>query len=279
MTERDRSEVPVWSSIFARRIAAIAVVDLAIGVGFCALIASYFVVSSKMDWIGRLHYPPLGLIMMVLSCAIGLVAVRYTQLNRKREFDGERPPRYVGWQLRSIAIVVCALLFLRWLIPADFDLLALPRIEWFQNWPEGSQWILVFLGFVIPTVWAGAWVHLIRKANRSITALVVGGFTWFMLRLSFGAATDLLGRVSLYQSTDANLTWEYFPGRIFKEPNDILSMTRSILRILWENGAVPLTFIVLFSTLYVLQYHMIRAIRMYVRSYRDTRGGILWISD
>ena len=264
--------VPLRSAAFARRIAAIAVADLLMGVGVGALLSIIGVVLLVFNQM-RLRSDTTLMMCIAAPCILGLIAVRWSF--RKSDTGEGQESWYLRWKPRSIVALVCALLVVRGLIPFGFDLFNVVHLPSDRLPQRVIEWFLVAL----PVLWVSIWFKWIGDGNRSFAALLAGGAVWFALRLSYDVPESLLGHVSLYHNAGGEVAWAFIPGRLFIAPNNFLSLARSTLGILWRSGWPPLAFIVLMTVLYVLQHHMTRAVQLYMRSCRNNQGGISWLID
>jgi len=266
------AQVPVRSSAFARRVAAVVVGDLALCVTFSALRGSDFVLSLIGTEVLFGVVLIFGVVLML--CGMGYFAFSPTPWNRVRTQCNERPAWYLRWRPRSLVLVLGALLLLRWVIPGRLDPFSLPGVT-FDRLPYGLEW----LGVAFFILWAITWVGWIGKANRSFAALTIGAAVWVALRMSFGASRSLIGWVSPYHDANGDMAFMLLPGGLFRGHGDLLSMSESVLRVLGHNGYIPLLLIVLVTAVYLLQFHLVRATRMYVRNNRSDQQGMPWVTN
>ncbi|MCC6694097.1 MAG: hypothetical protein IT365_00575 [Candidatus Hydrogenedentes bacterium] len=263
-----RSPIPVWSPAFARIVVILAILDAALGVVFSGLRGSGYVLRGI--GLGSLYSDALALSVLLIAFGLCLVFANRTDWTR----SGSTGTWHLRVKMRWLVLALGLLMILRWVVPGRLDLFGLPGISR-QELPEKLEW----LGLAIAVLWAGTWVRCIRQANRSAAPLAACAAMWVVLRLSFDGARSFFGWLSPYHDVGGGMAWMLVPGRLFREPNDFFAISKSLLRILWNSGAAPLAFIVLIIVLYVVQFHLVQAIRMYVRNCRNTQRGMPWVLD
>jgi hypothetical protein len=105
------------------------------------------------------------------------------RLWRRKTFDDRR-----GWYLQSNPYVIGAVLgfMVAVRIWQHADPLGVTHVRLgLGNVHAGFTVIAIALSLV-PVVWACIWMYWIAQTNRSITAMVVGGICWYLLRILSG---------------------------------------------------------------------------------------------
>jgi hypothetical protein len=261
------SSIPVRSATFVRRLAAMAVIDLALGVALTSVVLGPMFMGRSvptMDWSGVLW---LGL--------PAVFAAAYMFWTWRRGRNADQPVWYLRWKRQTFVLVLGMLLVVHWWLPGRQDFLGLPRVS-LDHLPSvfGLTGVL-FLG--LPVLWAWIWVRWTAQPNRSVTALVACGFAWFLLRFSSGALERILGGIYPYRDVGigSDPSWIYVPGALFNPAKGLFVVPEAILRALWGSWLTHLPLIVLVTVAYVLKDEVVRAMRMH----RDTQRGVPWISN
>ncbi|GMV94638.1 MAG: hypothetical protein AMXMBFR82_44160 [Candidatus Hydrogenedentota bacterium] len=189
-------EVPVRSGAFARRLAAIAVYDLVLGM---VLISATIAVSltvfpyldatppgvrTVIDWasIWRLLLPSAILILPLVAWGV----IRLC----KRKQSARRQVWYLRWNPYLIAAVLVVLLTVRKIQHADP--LGSMRVVLDSHKLPAGFFIIGLAMSLVPVIWACVWMHWVARTNRSTSSLIAGAVIWFLIRMVSGRFPDLL---------------------------------------------------------------------------------------
>ena len=193
--EWNRSEVPVRSALFVRRLAAITVLDLALGMVLASVVALVGVfllgpsvtppgVRVVIDW-SAVRW------MMLPGAFVAIVAAGFIMLLLwRREAGNARHIWYLRWKPHTFVLVLGVLLAVRW--RQHMDVLAPAQIQLGSHDLHFVFGVYAFAMILIPTLWACIWMYWIARTNRSLTGMVVGALTWYLLRLVSGSLSGAL---------------------------------------------------------------------------------------
>ena len=272
---RRGSSVPVRSATFVRRLAAMAVIDLALGVALASVVAEMAVVLGQivMNQSRVAIYQQVQL-WLALPAVVVLIAASFMYWKWRRGLTKGQPVWYLRWKRQTFVLVLGILLAVRWWQPGRQDFLGLPRVS-LDHLPSGT--LTGILAFGLPVLWAWVWVRWTAQTNRSVVAYVACGFTWYLLRFTSGAIERLVGGAYPYRDVGiaSDPTWIYVPGTLFNPAKGLFALPEAVLHALWQSWLTCLPLIVFVTVVYVLKDEVIRAMRMH----RDAQRGMPWITD
>lgn len=273
---RRGSSVPVRSGTFVRRLAAMAVIDLALGVALASVVAEMAAVLGPivMNQSRVAVYQHVQL-WLALPAVVVLIAASFMYWKWRRGLTKGQPVWYLRWKRQTFVLVLGILLAGRWCLPGRQDFLGLPRVS-LDQLPSGFG-LTGVLVLGLPVLWAWVWVRWTAQTNRSVAAYVACGFTWYLLRFSSGALESLLGGVypHLNVGIASDPTWIYVPGTLFNPAKGLFALPEAVLHALWQSWLTCLPLIVFVTVVYVLKDEVIRATRMH----RDAQRGMPWVSN